>query len=67
MLQDQPGYVSRFIDDSTLDKYKVEGVFDRQGVNGFLLLNLEATLMIFLISIVQYVVLTILTKYVVPA
>ena len=61
-LQQQPGIVSNYLSQETLEKYRLGGIFDRQGINGLLLLNLEATLLIFVISFLTYAVISVLAE-----
>lgn len=44
----------------TLDKYKMEGVYSSNGVHGFFLLNIEATLYLLLTSIIIHGVISLL-------
>ena len=47
-----------------MEKYKLGGIFEKQGIHGFLLLNLEATIVLFLTSIATHAVLSVVKTYV---
>lgn len=46
-----------------LKKYELQGVFYKQGIHSFYLLNMEATLYLLLISIITYLVVRIISKF----
>ena len=45
-----------------MKKYEIGGHFQEQGISGFLLLNLEATIMIFVASIVTHLIIQVLSS-----
>jgi len=51
----------------TLDRYKMEGVYSSNGVHGFFLLNIEATLYLLLLSIITHGVISLVKVCMVKA
>ena len=50
------------MDKATLKKYELGGVFQKQGVHSFFLINMEATLYLFSTSVIVYMILTLIVK-----
>ena len=48
------------MDKATLKKYELSGVYQKQGVHSFFLINMEATLYLFCTSVIVYMILTLI-------
>ena len=46
-----------------MKKYKLEGIFYKQNIHSFYLLNMEATLYLFFTSIISYIVFRIISMF----
>ena len=57
----------QLISSADLDKYLLDGVYTRHGIHGFFLLNVEATLYLFLTSIITHLVITLIKTPIVKA
>jgi len=51
------------MDKATLKKYELGGIFRKQGIHSFFLINIEATMYLFLTSVFVYVILTLIVKF----
>ena len=65
-LQKEPGYIRRWMGPESLKKFELDQQFRRRGIQGFFLLNMEATLYLFGVSVIIHLVMTLLRKSLVP-
>ena len=51
------------MDSATLKRYELGGIFQKQGIHSFFLINMEATLYLFFTSVILYTILSLIVKF----